>query len=57
MRVGPELGRNEPDGEIRELLKASVGLNLGVDYLPGSVSFDPVAGPAPEARYTSTAWS
>ncbi len=37
------LGRNEPDPEIRDLLKASVGLNLALDYLPGSVMFDPAA--------------
>jgi hypothetical protein len=43
----PELGRAEPDSEIRALLKASAGLNLGVDYLPGSITFDPVAGPTP----------
>lgn len=47
LEVGPELGRNEPDGEIRDLLKASVGLNVGLDYLPGSITFDPVAGPPP----------
>jgi hypothetical protein len=49
-----ELGRAEPDSEIRELLKASVGLNLGVDYLPGSITFDPVAGPAPAALEASS---
>jgi hypothetical protein len=37
------LGRNEPDAEIRHLLKASAGLNLALDYLPGSVMFDPAA--------------
>jgi hypothetical protein len=37
------LGRNEPDYEIRHLLKASVGLNLALDYLPGSTMFDPAA--------------
>lgn len=47
VEVGPELGRNEPDGEIRDLLKASVGLNVGLDFLPGSVTFDPAAGPPP----------
>jgi hypothetical protein len=46
MEVDAALGRNEPDPEIRQLLKSSVGLNLGVDYLPGSVSFDPAAGDA-----------
>jgi hypothetical protein len=43
IEVGPWLGRNEPDYEIRQLLKASTGLNLGLDYLPGSVTFDPAA--------------
>src|SRR5262249_28179758 len=41
--VDAALGRNEADPEIRDLLKASVGLNLGLDYLPGSVTFDPAA--------------
>ena len=36
VELDPALGRAEPDGEIRELLKASAGLNLGMDYLPGS---------------------
>jgi hypothetical protein len=35
-------GRSEPDEEIQDLLKASVGLNLGVHYLSGSITFDPV---------------
>jgi hypothetical protein len=37
-----ELSRTEPDPEIQDLLKASAGLNLGMDYLPGSITFDPV---------------
>jgi hypothetical protein len=41
--VDAVLGRNEPDAEIRALLRASVGLNLGLDYLPGSATFDPAA--------------
>jgi hypothetical protein len=41
--VDATLGRNEPDAEIRHLLKASVGMNLALDYLPGSVMFDPAA--------------
>src|ERR1043165_9680097 len=35
-------GRSEPDEEIQDLLKASVGLNLGLHYLRGSITFDPV---------------
>ncbi len=42
--LDPALGRNEPDAEIRALLQASAGLNLGMDFLPGSVMFDPAAG-------------
>jgi hypothetical protein len=38
------LGRNEPDAEIRDLLKASVGQNIGLEYLPGATTFDPAAG-------------
>jgi hypothetical protein len=34
-------GRTEPDEEIQDLLKASTGLNLGLHYLSGSVTFDP----------------
>jgi hypothetical protein len=47
------IGRNEPDPEIRDLVRASAGLNLGLDYLPGSLSFDPVVGPAPGAGLAS----
>jgi hypothetical protein len=47
--VDRELAGVEPDPEICELLEASVGLNLGLDYLPGSITFDPVAGPLPDA--------
>ncbi len=53
IEIGAPLARNEPHDEIRDLLKASVGLNLGVDYLPGSVTFDPAAGPAPAADEAS----
>jgi hypothetical protein len=41
--VDDALGRNEPDYEIRELIKKSAGLNLGLDYLPGSTMFDRAA--------------
>ena len=41
--VTSELGRNEGDPEIRELLQASLGNNLAMDYLPGSAMFDPAA--------------
>jgi hypothetical protein len=40
---------SEPDPEIQDLLRASVGLNLGVDFLPGS------AGPRPTCRTSRSA--
>ena len=39
--VDAAFGRTEPDEEIQDLLKASVGLNLALHYLSGSISFDP----------------
>ena len=41
--LDPEIAKTEPDPEIQDLIRASGGLNLGLDYLPGSVMFDPVA--------------
>ena len=46
--LDPEFGRAEPHQEIQELLERSVGLNLGLDYLPGSLTFDPVLRPPPD---------
>jgi HipA-like kinase len=39
--VDPDLARTEPDPEIHALILDSAGLNLALDYLPGSVMFDP----------------
>lgn len=36
------LSRSEPHSEIQALLKASAGQNLALDYLPGSLNFDPL---------------
>ena len=43
MELDPDLARTEPDAEIQQLIRASGGLNLALDYLPGSVTFDPIA--------------
>ncbi|MDP8984266.1 MAG: aminotransferase class I and II [Pseudomonadota bacterium] len=37
-----DLARTEPDAEIQSLIRSSAGLNLGLDYLPGSITFDPL---------------
>ena len=47
--LDPELGRAEPDPEIQDLIAASGGLNVGLDFLPGALMYTPAAGPHPEA--------
>lgn len=39
VEVAAELGHAEPDPEIQELIEASPGLNLGMDFLPGALPF------------------
>jgi hypothetical protein len=52
VNLDPEIAKTEPDPEIQDLIRASGGLNLGLDYLPGSVMFDPVAE-KPDAELAS----
>ena len=49
-------GRTEPDEEIQDLLKASVGLNLALHYLSGSITFDAVATKVDEAMASRIVW-
>jgi hypothetical protein len=49
VELDPVLGRAEPDPEIQDLLVASAGLNLGVDFLPGALPFTPAADIALDA--------
>jgi hypothetical protein len=42
VELDPALGQNEPDDEIQALIAASTGLNLALDYLPGSLAGDPL---------------
>jgi hypothetical protein len=42
VNLDPKLARAEPDPEIQDLIRASAGLNLALDYLPGSLGFDPL---------------
>jgi hypothetical protein len=39
--VDAGFGRSEPDPEIQDILRASVGANFGLEYLPGALAFDP----------------
>jgi hypothetical protein len=52
MELPAELARTEPDAEIQSLIRASAGLNIALDYLPGSVTFDPLIY-VPDAQLAS----
>ncbi len=48
VEVDGALAAAEPDQEVQELLRASAGLNLAMDFLPGALDFD--AGAFPPSR-------
>ena len=56
VELDPELGRTEPDPEIQDLIRASGGLNLALDFLPGSLPFDPAVGPPDPALAARILW-
>jgi len=49
-------GRSEPDEEIQDLLKASVGLNLSLHYLSGAITFDPSVTHVPHKLASQIVW-
>ena len=51
-----DLARTEPDPEIHQLIYDSAGLNLALDYLPGSVSFDPAVHRMDERLASRVVW-
>jgi hypothetical protein len=51
-----ELARTEPDPEIQDLIRASAGLNLALDYLPGAITFDPVVDRAEADLAARVVW-
>ncbi|HXH11909.1 MAG TPA: HipA family kinase [Alphaproteobacteria bacterium] len=56
IELDPELARTEPDPEIQHLIRASAGLNLALDYLPGAVAFDPVVEKPDADLASSIVW-
>jgi hypothetical protein len=48
IRIDPALGLAEPDPEIQDLIVASAGENLGVDFLPGAAGYSPALGWTPD---------
>lgn len=56
VQVDPVIALAEPDEEVQELLKASGGPNLGMDFLPGSLGFDPLAYEVSAAEAGRIVW-
>jgi hypothetical protein len=54
--LDPELARTEPDPEIQSLIRASAGLNIAIDYLPGSITFDPIAQKVDASLASKIVW-
>ena len=53
MDLPADLARTEPDAEIQSLIRASAGLNIALDYLPGSVTYSPLLY-EPDSRLASS---
>ncbi|HEU4595185.1 MAG TPA: HipA family kinase [Pyrinomonadaceae bacterium] len=56
IELDPELARTEPDPEIQDLIRASAGLNLALDYLPGSITFDPLVDKPDAGLASAVVW-
>ena len=56
VELDADLARTEPDPEIQALIRASAGLNLALDYLPGAVTFDPIAEKPDSELASSIVW-
>lgn len=54
VELDPVLGRAEPDPEIQALIEASAGLNLALDYLPGSLGYTPAARVSLDSELVAT---
>jgi hypothetical protein len=51
LELDPQIGVAEPDPEIQDLLLASGGLNLGVDFLPGALGFTAAAAASADSGF------
>jgi hypothetical protein len=56
VKLDPRLARTEPDPEIQDLIRVSGGLNLALDYLPGSLGFDPIVDAPDPALAARILW-
>lgn len=55
-QLNEAFGRTEPDEEIQDLLRASEGLNLGLHYLAGAITFDPLVNKVDAKLASQIVW-
>lgn len=53
VEIDPALADLEPDPWVRELLVASPGLNVGLDFLPGSLTYSATADTVPDPAFAA----
>ncbi|HEY3802386.1 MAG TPA: HipA family kinase [Kofleriaceae bacterium] len=56
VEVDALLARSEPDPEIQATLAASAGVNIGLDYLPGALNWEPALGGVDAALAAKIVW-
>jgi len=56
VELDPDLARTEPDPEIQDLIRASGGTNVALDYLPGAINFDPLVERPDALLASSIVW-
>lgn len=56
LELDADMARTEPDEEIQQLIRESAGLNLGLDYLPGSVNYDPLVEQPDDLLASKIVW-
>lgn len=56
MQLDEDLARTETDPEIQDLIRASAGLNLALDFLPSALTYDPLICAADAALASRTVW-
>jgi hypothetical protein len=53
VELAAAIGKAEPHQEIRDLLVASVGRNIGLDFLPGAMTFNPAIDAPPDPDWAA----
>lgn len=56
VELDPAIARYEADEEVQDLLNASVGLNLGVDFLPGALGYDGASSKVDSREAATILW-